>query len=135
MKAWTGPEDAWESALVPRSNGVRFEPVPGQRGLDLHMEGGEFVLEPEWTYMVHHPLEEERGLDAHSDLFSPGYFKVSMLGRAVFTVKADADLFTTRVPEDQPMETAQSSPSPSSYHFMETVARNLDALSGAPGPG
>ncbi len=127
VKAWTGPEDAWESALVSRSNGIRFEPVPGQRGLDLHMEGGQFIFEPEWTYMVHHPLEEERGLDAHSDLFSPGYFKVSILGRAVFTVKADADLFTTRV-EDPPMENLQSSASPpASSHFMETVARNLNA--------
>ena len=126
VKAWTGPEDAWEAALMPRHDGVRFEPVPGQRGLDLHMDGGKFILEPEWTYMVYHPLEEERGLDAHSDLFSPGYFKVSMVGSAVTRLKADADLYNN-FSGGQSMATGPvAMENLSSRHFIKTVASNLD---------
>ncbi len=126
VKAWTGPEDAWESALMPRDDGVRFEPVPGHRGLDLHMEGGNFILEQEWTYMVYHLLEEQRGLDAHSDLFSPGYFRVSMVGNAMARVKADADLYNNPSGSQFPKIGQVSAKGLSSSHFMETVVRNLD---------
>ena len=43
--------------------------------------------------MVHRPLEEERGLDAHSDLFSPGYFNASLSGGDTLFLSA---LFGTR---------------------------------------
>jgi len=127
IKAWTGPEEAWEKALTPGKEGVVFEPAPGERTLEIDMPGGEFVLEPEWSYMVHHPLEESRGLDACSDLFSPGYFKIAMTGspRAIL-IKAHAqgrknnDTIMASQTGNDLMEAVPS------CHFIETVGRNLD---------
>ena len=78
-KAFTGPENAFPSAVTPRARGFEFAPAPDRR-LHLSVRLGTYVHEPEWQYMVHRPLEKERGLDADSDLFSPGYFAALLSG-------------------------------------------------------
>jgi len=89
-KAYQGPETAWPAAVHARAGGFRFQPAP-DRGLDVCVSPGVFVHEPEWTYMVEHPVEAERGLDAHSDLFSPGYFRTELRDGEAATLAADAD--------------------------------------------
>ncbi|SMD00947.1 glycogen debranching enzyme, putative [Desulfocicer vacuolatum DSM 3385] len=127
VKAWTGPENAWESALTLKPHGVRFEPAPGERCLDIEMPGEKFELDPEWTYMVHRPLEESRGLDAHSDLFSPGYFKIAMTGSLQgVLLRADADGLKPPDGKMGPQKDPTATASVPSNHFIETVARNLD---------
>jgi predicted glycogen debranching enzyme len=56
------------------------------------IDRGRFAVEPEWHYMVHRPLEARRGLDPHSDLFSPGYFSCQLEGgqSALLTAVADS---------------------------------------------
>ena len=78
-KAHMGPEFAWPSAVTPAKNGVIFQPDPGRR-LELNLPKGRFNAEPEWQYMVHRPLDAQRGQDADSDLFSPGYFDLFLSG-------------------------------------------------------
>lgn len=39
-----------------------------------------FKFEPEWQYNIFRRLEQERGLEAHTDIFSPGYFEISLTG-------------------------------------------------------
>ena len=77
IKAWSGPEQAWPAAVAPAAKGFVFRPAP-ERRLCLSCDCGAFVHQPEWQYMVHRPLEARRGLDADSDLFSPGYFRLSL---------------------------------------------------------
>lgn len=72
-KAFTGPEHAWRAACHPAPHAVTFQP-DGRPGLRLRCERCVYVHEPEWQYMVPRPLEAQRGLEAASDLFSPGYF-------------------------------------------------------------
>ena len=127
IKAWTGPEDAWEKALTPRKEGVLFEPVPGERALDIEISGGEFILDPEWTYMVHRPLEASRGLDSHSDLFSPGYFKIDMAGSTQgILVKAHAHGHEKHGKGMPPKTSNAPLEAPASTHFIETVGQNID---------
>lgn len=76
-KAYQGPEQIWPKNILPDDTGFFFHTSFGGL-LDLHISKGHFVLEPEWQYMVKRPLEEERGLDPFSDLFSPGYFQVTL---------------------------------------------------------
>ncbi len=86
-KAYTGPENQWPAATIPRQSGFSFEPTPGRR-LQVEIDSGLFVHEPEWSYMVHRPLEAHRGLDADSDLFSPGYFSAHLQGGKGVTLTA-----------------------------------------------
>jgi predicted glycogen debranching enzyme len=72
-KAYLGPEQTWPEAIKPRPEGFTFLPHPDRR-LDVTLSLARFFPEPEWYYMVFRPTEAQRGLDPHSDLFSPGYF-------------------------------------------------------------
>jgi predicted glycogen debranching enzyme len=89
-KAYMGPQEQWPQAFETLPNGFIFTPIPGRR-LQMNISEGEFVTEPEWYYMVHRPLEAERGLDPDSDLFSPGYFISNLAGRSSATLIASAE--------------------------------------------
>ena len=78
-KAYTGAETAWTRAVEPGATGFSFAPGASHR-LRVAARTGTFTLEPEWTYMVAHPVETQRGLDGSSDLFSPGYFVLTLAG-------------------------------------------------------
>lgn len=78
-KAYQGPEKAWPSATTVEPDAFVFAPAP-DRKLTLRISSGIFVCQPEWQYMVHYPVEEERGLDTNSDLWSPGYFSAEIKG-------------------------------------------------------
>ncbi len=88
-KAYTGPEQRWPSAVTPAEDGFAFATAQ-DHGLRVRMDRGRFVPEPEWLYMVHRPLEAQRGLDPDSDLFSPGYFKTTLKGGQCVTLTARA---------------------------------------------
>lgn len=79
VKAFAGPEKDWPAAIRPLKNGFVFT-LASQKQLGVFISRGKFVPAPEWQYMVHRPLEAQRGLDPESDLFSPGYFSVSCKG-------------------------------------------------------
>ena len=91
-KAYTGPENDWPDSIDVEAHGFTFRPVPG-RAFAMTTSTGSFTKEPEWQYCVHHPLEEERGMDFLSDLFSPGFFAASLRGneRVTFTAHAAGD--------------------------------------------
>ncbi|WP_035257984.1 amylo-alpha-1,6-glucosidase [Desulfatirhabdium butyrativorans] len=78
-KAYLGPESLFPASVTPLGDGFSFQPEAGHR-LQMRLAGGEFHIEPQWQYMVFRPLEAERGLDPHSDLFSPGYFTAVLRG-------------------------------------------------------
>ncbi|GBC60302.1 glycogen debranching protein [Desulfonema ishimotonii] len=86
-KAYSGAEHHWPAAVTPAADAFDFAPGPDHR-LRLEMPGGTFTPEPEWYYMVHRPLEAERGLDPDSDLFSPGYFAACLKGGEIVTLSA-----------------------------------------------
>ena len=78
-KAHTGVEDRWPRAVTASADGFRFAPH-SKRTLRVTLPGASYVAEPEWNHMVFHPFEHQRGLDPHSDLFSPGYFRFRLAG-------------------------------------------------------
>jgi starch synthase (maltosyl-transferring) len=79
VKAFQGPEQQWPEAVNSVEKGFFFS-LSNNRKLEVNISRGRFIHEPEWHYMVHHLLEEQRGLYSASDLFSPGYFTASLLG-------------------------------------------------------
>ncbi len=73
-KAFRGPENDWPSGIRQLDRGFVF--TDEDKRLKFICERGTFVREDEWYYQISHPVEMERGMDAESDLFSPGYFKI-----------------------------------------------------------
>ncbi len=86
-KAFTGPEHQWPAAVTALEKGFRFTPAP-ERNLWMQVDNGRFFSAPEWYYMVHRPLEAQRGLDPDSDLFGPGYFSCRLKGGERATLMA-----------------------------------------------
>lgn len=95
-KAYLGPEKAWPAAIQPKPNGFVFAPQQ-QHQLKMTATTGVFQVEPEWQYMVALPIEGERGLQAASDLFSPGYFRMELAGGEEAVVLAQ--ILTPEEPE------------------------------------
>jgi predicted glycogen debranching enzyme len=85
-KAFLGPEREWPAALNPTEKGFRFTPAAGE-AYGIETDLGVYHHDPSWTYMVGHAEEAERGLESKSDLFSPGWFELSLEGtrQAVLT--------------------------------------------------
>lgn len=79
-KAMWGPEEAWPKAIQPGEDHFAFAAEHGE--LRVSSDSGGYVHEPEWHYMVSHPIDANRGLDGSSDLFSPGYFSIDLLGKS-----------------------------------------------------
>ena len=77
-KAHGNLEGAWAKCLAESEKGYTFSPDKS-RYLKMDSEV-EFVHEPEWSYNHHLRIEAERGLENHTDLFSPGFFKAEIKG-------------------------------------------------------
>ncbi len=102
-KAYAGPERSWPAAVSDIPGGFAFIPDP-RRGLSIRVAPGTFTRAPEWRYAVHHPVEEQRGLDPHTDLFSPGYFTVPLIpGKRVTLL---ARITTDEQPDEAPIPRA-----------------------------
>ena len=86
-KAYAGAEHRFPSAVKSLEKGFVFQP-DDDHALDVSAERADFYFEPEWHYMVHRPQEAQRGQDPDSDLFSPGYFTVSLSGGQYETLVA-----------------------------------------------
>lgn len=110
-KAFTGPEKEWPAAVQTTADGFTFYQAV------MRVEDGTYHAGPEWTYMVSHEEEAERGLEAAGDLFSPGWFEMPLPegGAASLT----AGIFDT--------ETAwpDTTPAPDSLPLVEAVAASL----------
>ena len=86
-KAYTGPEHQWPPVTTPMAEGFSFKPHP-DRKLLVTASTAVFVWEPEWQYMVYMATDAERGMDPHTDLFSPGYFSGMLEGDSTIAIDA-----------------------------------------------
>ncbi len=87
-KAYTGPENQWPQNVSFKNREFKFMP-DSKHHLRVQISDGDFVHEPEWQYMVYRDVDAERGLDPHSDLFSPGYFSLFLKGDQQVTLSAE----------------------------------------------
>ncbi len=78
-KASQGPENNWPQAVTPAPKSFSFKPAP-ERELEIFTSKGCFKSAPEWQYNIFQQDEADRGLEANTDLFSPGYFEISLSG-------------------------------------------------------
>lgn len=92
----------WEESITSSSKGFLFKPE-SSRELEILTTKGTFKRKPECKYSIGHPIEEDRGMESTSDLYSPGYFHIDMYGgehvemvASVNTDKEKADFDATQ---------------------------------------
>ncbi|MDO9263031.1 MAG: amylo-alpha-1,6-glucosidase, partial [Desulfosalsimonadaceae bacterium] len=90
------------------------------RILEITASAGEFSLEPEWQYMIHLPMDAERGMDPHTDLFSPGYFSAFLKGDETFDVSAAA-IFPGPMDQGPPEPAIPSLKNPAHHHLYDIL--------------
>ncbi|MCP3940480.1 MAG: transmembrane fusion protein [Desulfobacteraceae bacterium] len=128
VKAFTGPEKDWPNAIRALNDGFFFS-LSNNRQLGVFISKGEFVQAPEWQYMVHRPLEAQRGLDSESDLFSPGYFTV--LARGGQTLRLDAAVVENcaqKADFDSQIDFFEPGSFEKSMPLSEAIYKSLDAF-------
>lgn len=131
VKAWQGPESTWRNAVKPYNDGFLFVPHPERRVLNVWISQGNFVVAPEWNYMVHRSIEAERGLDSESDLFSPGYFSTSLSGGGQVSISACAganEKETEAALYHSNSREALQQPLQDGWPVQEALIRSLDAF-------
>jgi predicted glycogen debranching enzyme len=72
------PTEGWNPAVDLTQNGHVEIHGPGDVSVRLIAEGAEFQPSPDWYWNVRYREEAARGLDAQSDLFTPGTFRVTL---------------------------------------------------------
>ncbi|WP_321495669.1 amylo-alpha-1,6-glucosidase [uncultured Desulfobacter sp.] len=127
VKAFSGPEQQWPSRVSAFENGFFFHSRTGQI-LRLSSSREAFFMKPEWQYMVHRPVEATRGLDADSDLFSPGYFSINVKGGDTVCLNAcviDKEIIPEPA-DDKPI--CFPGPFHSTVPFFQAARASLDAF-------
>ena len=87
-KAACGPEKIWPGKITCHGNGFEFAPA-NERHLSMTASRGKFENTPEWVYMIYQAHEAARGLDPHSDLYSPGCFRFYLEGDETCWITGD----------------------------------------------
>ncbi len=123
-KAYLGPENLWPKAFTLQPHQFIFSPDPGHI-LTMKISKGNFKWEPEWHYMVHRPLEAERGLDPDSDLYSPGYFFCELLGNE--TIELGAQISSSQILSTRPKKKKISNKIHTTFK-KETVFKPIEIL-------
>lgn len=117
--AMAGPETAFPQAIRAEPDGFTFNPS-GDRELYMRASKGAFVSEPEWLYMIEQPFEQDRGLNPHTDVFSPGYFRCELRGDERIEIKAGVGPHTqtsAELPFGQPAH--KSNPGATAEHVLQ----------------
>ena len=130
-KGYLGPEHDWPQSVIADSKAFTFSPKSGQI-LHVRISDGRFFSEPEWQYMVHRPMEAERGMDPDSDLFSPGYFSTSLKGGQPVSLWAQVGRSQETVPivwNELPEIPEDSLPGPETkLRLSEALLKAMDAF-------
>ena len=127
VKAFAGPEEQWPGKVSAFETGFFFHSQTG-KVLRISSSQPAFSMEPEWQYMVHREVEATRGLDADSDLFSPGFFTICVQGGE--TVCLESIVMDEKKMPDKTDKKQIPLPGPfvSTLPFSEAVAQSLDAF-------
>lgn len=124
-KAYMGPEKQWPQQIQDSSGGFVF--YSDDKILEIKSSMGNFTRQDEWQYMVHRNLENERGMDGNSDLFSPGYFTFYLKNNeraAIYAYAGKKNTLDSLHPIKKPLKSDISS-LPEIYDFRKTMQKSI----------
>lgn len=87
-RAFTGPEQDWPRAVQSEACGFVFTPA-SKETCSIRVPNAAWNPAPEWSYCVAHPEDADRGLAPQGDLFSPGWFGITLRGGESATLVAE----------------------------------------------
>lgn len=119
-----GPEHDFPTRVHASANGFGFTLSTGN-ALQMGISNGAFVMQPEWSYSQHRPLEAQRGLRSENDLYSPGFFKTALKRGETVTLTA-AVLKPGEKPS--PLPKVAETDTPLDLSLEETLRLALDAF-------
>jgi len=70
---------------------LQLQPYEGAPELFIAVPGSRFAAQPDWYHRFEYALEQERGLDDHEDLFTPGRFTLELHAGNRFGVIVSTD--------------------------------------------
>jgi predicted glycogen debranching enzyme len=88
---------SWEASVDSGKAGFKFKPE--DITFILKASKGKFHNSSEWIRSLYHEVEATRGLKAEGDLFSPGYFDVSLAGNESVTLIGEALTAAEKIPD------------------------------------
>ncbi len=111
----------WESSIKESSKSFTFQ--PGTTKLSLTTSKGEFKKSNEWIQNFFHAMEASRGLKAESDLYSPGYFDVTLTGNESVILLGEA-----LNEKDEPIELKALMKEQNNANFAEQHYENVEKV-------
>jgi predicted glycogen debranching enzyme len=75
---------------LPGQVGFAFTPAP-ERRVHVRATRGSYHEGSEWSFGIRHDVEENRGMAARGDAFSPGWFELPLLAGQEVTLFVDAE--------------------------------------------
>lgn len=124
-RAFTGPEHAWPSACRADADGDGFVFTPAaNETCTIRVPGAAWHAAPEWSYGVAHPEEADRGLAPQGDLFSPGWFGITLAGGATARLTAAR----TDAPDALPAPSRKRRTATANDPMRDALAAALDAF-------
>ncbi|SEL40416.1 glycogen debranching enzyme, putative [Chitinophaga rupis] len=80
VHALTRHNEQVNQQIIPLENGIAVQPYECYSTLYLQLSGPvTFTHTPDWYYHYEYEEEAQRGYDFHEDLYTPGYFELSLL--------------------------------------------------------
>ncbi|MFT3927949.1 MAG: amylo-alpha-1,6-glucosidase [Myxococcales bacterium] len=81
---------ARSTSLLASGQGFAFKPAP-EREVRVSATAGSYHAGIEWTYGIVHAVEENRGMAARGDAYSPGWFEIPLTSGSAVTLRVDAE--------------------------------------------
>jgi len=87
----THKNDALDGGVDVDPDHVRMRPYASLPPLTLNHSGGSFNENGMWFYNLEYPIERERGMEDHEDLYSPGVLRFDLKTGSRSWIVADTD--------------------------------------------
>ncbi len=130
------------SKFEPVSNGIRVKLYTGYPHLYLQSsKKNEYTHAPDWYYNVEYQEEEKRGYDFHEDLFSIGFFELSLKkGESIVFSAGTTEIepknlkrkFTTEINKRTPRNSYEHNLENSAQQFFVKKGKKLYVTAGYP---
>lgn len=112
MHHLTRANTAANTTVRPVKHGISMNLYPGYSDIFLQLRNATFQAEGCWHYNIEYNWEKQRGYDYQEDLYSPGYFEVTMMPGESVVFSGSLSLINTSNLNDRFNKRREATPKP-----------------------